>query len=93
MINLNDVMNRIEAAVIAMLPSATAEHVHDRITFALGDREVVLGDAPAHGRLYVSGPKQAPALPIDLNMRFDAEAIERGARLITERLTSPYNGL
>lgn len=88
------VMKRIEAVVVSTLPDVAITRVENRITFALNDREVYLGDSPsAHGRLMVSGPKQSPPLPIDLNMRFDAEAIERGARLIVERLTSPYYGL
>lgn len=94
MSDLTAVMRSIEAAVVSMLPNVVTTRGEARITFALGGREVVLGDSPLlRGRLMVGGPKQAPPLPVDLNMRFDAEAIERGARLITERLTSPYYGL
>jgi hypothetical protein len=88
------VMKRVEATVISVLPNVVTTRAENRITFTLRDREVVLADVQmAHGRIIVSGPKQAPPLPIDLSMRFNAEAIERGARLITERLTSPYYGL
>lgn len=94
MSDLTAVMRSIEAAVVSVLPNVVTKRSEDSIIFALENREVVLGDIPmAHGRLMVSGPKQAPPLPVDLNKRFDAEAIERAARLITERLTSPYYGL
>jgi hypothetical protein len=88
------VMKRIEAVVVSVLPAVITTHVENRITFALNDREVFLGDIPsAHGRIIVTGPNQAPPLPIDLNMRFDSEAVERAARLISDRLTSPYYNL
>jgi hypothetical protein len=88
------VMHRIAATVASVVPNVLTTTAENRITFTLNDREVFLGDSPlAHGRIIVTGPKQAPPLPIDLNMRFDAEAIERGARIIIERLTSPYYGL
>jgi hypothetical protein len=89
-----NVMKRIEAVVVSMLPDVLTTHIEHRITFALSGREVFLGDSPSvQGRLMVTGPKQAPPLPIDLNMRFDSEAVERGARLIADRLTSPYYSL
>lgn len=90
-LSLVSVMKRIEAVVVSMLPDVTTAHAENRITFGLNGRQVYLGDSPSvQGRLMVTGPKQAPPLPIDLNMRFDSEAVERGARLIADRLTSPY---
>jgi hypothetical protein len=88
------VIKRIEAAVVSMLPAVNVQESEGATTFFFDGRTVFLGDVPhVHGRILVSGPKQAPPLAVDLNMRFDSEAVERGARLIAERLTSPYYGL
>jgi hypothetical protein len=90
-IDLMPVMIRIEDAVLAYEPEARTTRSGNSLVFELRGREVKLVDEPlANGRLMVAGPKTAQAVPVDLNQRFDSESIELGARLVIERLKSPY---